>query len=65
MLKQIEGFNEINNFGFMYNGVNYKTSFGGMAQAMRDLYSLVRSNPALNSVPVLDLTGMTFILIFY
>lgn len=60
MLLQIEGFNEINNFGFTYNGVNPKTSYSGMAQAMRDLYGLVRSNPDLEGVPVLDLTGGNF-----
>ncbi len=60
MLLQVEGFNELNNFGFVYNGVNPKTSFSGMAQAMRDLYSLVKSNTNLNGIPVLDLTGGNF-----
>lgn len=60
MLLQIEGFNEINNFGFTYNGIDPHQTFAGMAQAMQDLYNLVKSDPNLEIIPVLDLTGGSF-----
>jgi len=60
MLQSIEGFNEINNFGFVYNGIQYTTTYAGMAQAMVDLYTIVRFTSNLNTIPVLDLTGGGF-----
>jgi hypothetical protein len=60
MLLYVEGFNEINNFGFTYNGFNPDSTFEGLAQAMHDLYTMVRSTNKLNGIPVLDLTGGTF-----
>eukprot|EP01113_Clastostelium_recurvatum_P042223 TRINITY_DN6825_c0_g1_i6.p1 TRINITY_DN6825_c0_g1~~TRINITY_DN6825_c0_g1_i6.p1 ORF type:complete len:660 (+),score=105.87 TRINITY_DN6825_c0_g1_i6:1377-3356(+) len=61
MLLHIEGFNEINNFGFTYNGFNKSITYEGMAQARRDLYQLVRSFPNLANIPVLDLSGGGFL----
>lgn len=60
MIMQIEGFNEINNFQFEYNGISPKDTYKGMFEAMSDLYSLVKSDSVLQSVPVLDLTGGGF-----
>jgi len=57
MLLYVEGFNEINNFGFTYDGIDPKRTYQGMAQAMTDLYSLVRNTSNLANVKVLDLTG--------
>eukprot|EP01117_Protostelium_nocturnum_P008609 TRINITY_DN3088_c0_g1_i1.p1 TRINITY_DN3088_c0_g1~~TRINITY_DN3088_c0_g1_i1.p1 ORF type:complete len:642 (+),score=178.51 TRINITY_DN3088_c0_g1_i1:62-1927(+) len=58
MLAQLEGFNEINNFGFNYNGYNKSITYRGMAIAMNDFYSLVQASSL--KVPVLDLTAGTF-----
>jgi len=61
MLRYIEGYNEINNFKFTYNGYDPSKTAAGMAQAQTDLYYLVRSVANLNGVYVLDLTGNTYL----
>jgi len=58
LITSIEGFNEINNFGFVYNAVtNYANDYSGMFQAQKDLYSLVKADSSLKSLPVYDFTG--------
>jgi hypothetical protein len=53
----VEGFNEINNQPFVYNGVDPKTSYAGMAQAQKDLYNGVKGSSILKNIPVYDLTA--------
>ncbi|CAF1321630.1 unnamed protein product [Didymodactylos carnosus] len=59
-INNFEGFNELNNFGFTYNGINPATSYTGMAEAMKDLYLLIKSTPQFNGIRVYDLTAASF-----
>jgi len=56
-ITSIEGFNEVNNQPFTYNGVDPKVSYAGMAQAMKDLYNGVKASSILKDIPVYDLTA--------
>lgn len=61
-LESIEGLNEINNFGFSFNGFLCEAGgvniCGGAARdAQQKLYDAVQADSSLNSVSVFDLTG--------
>jgi hypothetical protein len=47
----------LNNQPFVYNGVDPKTSYAGMAQAQKDFYSAIKASSILKDIPVYDLTA--------
>jgi len=57
MLTSIEGFNELNNQPFVYDNVDPKSSYAGMAQAQKDFYNGITSSSILKDIPVYDLTA--------
>ena len=54
LVASIEGYNEINNWSIKYDGLQgVEAALAGQ----RELYASIKADPALNHVPVLDLTG--------
>ena len=56
-VEAIEGFNEINNFAVSYQS---ETSYTAAGAAMRALYTAVKADASLATLPVYDLTGGEF-----